>query len=289
MWALRLTATAMQVAGAALLVAGVTLLLLAPADLTRPIAVHSMQIAAAFMAGGAATRFFSRSRRPGLPNEQTALPDTQRPRIGGWLYGLAVTLVAAPVLLLVRLQPHLVEGRRVIDRLATLGIWETANANGSGLILLPLAGAFTPPALELATVMSCIGASLVLLPLLILRHPILVRVYVALTIVIATLAFVSWRGVNVALVAAGALQNAVDASSTTSEEAAQIGNGITRYTSAIRMALPPLLWAMLAYLVWLPPLLMSRRSRATFAARAEHAATSRLDVEAVTSPPPFPG
>ena len=150
-WVLRSVATALLFAGVSVLVAGVPLLgMLTGSAVARTIAGLFLQLSGVFVVAGATARYLSRPRGPLLPNERTATADADRPEVGGWLIALAIVLVALPVWLVLRLQPFLAEWVRVVDYLATSGIWEGANANGSGLVLLPLAGPLAPPLLDLA-------------------------------------------------------------------------------------------------------------------------------------------
>ena len=53
-----------------------------------------------------------------------------------WLIAPAIVLAALPVWLVLRLQPFLAEWKRAIDVLAASNIWQEANANKSGVVLV---------------------------------------------------------------------------------------------------------------------------------------------------------
>jgi len=140
MWALRSVATAMLLAGVSVLVAGVPLLGMLPeSPVARAIAGILFQLSGVFVVSGATAMYLSRPRAPWRPNERATTSDADRLGIGGWLIALAIVLVALPVWLLLRLQPFLAEWSRVVDFLAASDIWQGANANMSGVVLVPLA------------------------------------------------------------------------------------------------------------------------------------------------------
>ena len=73
-------------------------------------------------------------------------------------------------------------------------------------------------------------------------------------------------------------------------EDAQLRQGLARYTDIVDSTASVLLWTLFAYLAWLPPILLSRRARATFASRPVIVSTAASpNLEAITSPPRFPG
>src|SRR5688500_16738788 len=144
-WALRTVAKAMMFAGVSLLVAFVPVIGMASElPLASTIARFLLELSAFFIMAGATVTYLSRRRGLQFPNERVG-PDHERPEVGGWLIALAIVLVALPVYLTIRLQPFLAEWRTVGNFLGTLDIWGGGTRNGSGLVLLPLAAALTPP------------------------------------------------------------------------------------------------------------------------------------------------
>jgi hypothetical protein len=159
-WLLRLVATAMLIMGVSLLVAGVPLFgMVADTAVVRTIAGILLQLSGVFMAGGGTALYLILSPKLLLPNERTTISDAERPKPGGWLIALAIAMTVLPVWLVLRLLPFLAEWRQVIDFLATSGMWEGANSNWSGLVLLPLFAALTPPLFELAAMSGFVVAS----------------------------------------------------------------------------------------------------------------------------------
>lgn len=291
-WTIRSVALAMLFAGGAILVAGVPLIgRLGESPVVRSLAGIVLQLGGVLAAAGAAALYLSRPHGLTLPNERAA-SGGGRPAVGGWLIALAVVLVALPVWLVLRLQPFLAEWRRVIAFLATPGLWEGANANGAGLVLVPLAGALTPPLLELAAMLSFVVASPVLLMLLLSRSRRFPRLYLVCVVLLGGLVIASVRGAEGAMLAAKAVERLVDSSSGSAEETAQLKQGLDRYTSIVGSAAPALVGTLCGYLLWVPALVFSPRVRSTFAGRRGGRAATRprvIDVEAITTPPRFPG
>jgi hypothetical protein len=174
----------------------------------------------------------------------------------------------------------------VSELLAASGILQGANANMSGVVLVPLAGALTPPFFELATLVGYVGASAVLLPLLLRRSPRFPRIYVACSVLLTALVLASVRGADAALFAADALERLIMETATTVDETAQLREGLARYTGVVGSTAPVLAWTLAGYLAWIPPLILSQRARITFApdTRRSDSPTGSLDIEAITSP-----
>lgn len=292
-WAIRMVATAMLLAGVSALVAGVPLFnALAGSPVPRTIAGILLQISGVFVVAGGTAIYLSRPRGFSLPNERTATSDAERPDVGGWLIALAVVLVALPAWLVLQLRPFLAEWGRVADFLATSRIWEGANTNGSGLVLVPLAGALTPPLFELSALLAFVVASATLLMLLLSRSRRFPRLYLVCVVLLSALVIASVRSTYGAMLAAEAVQQLIKTSSATAAESAQLMEGLGRYTSIVRSTAPLLVWTLCGYLIWVPALIFSRRARTTFAnsVGGRILTPSRAaDLEAITSPPRFPG
>lgn len=291
-WLLRAVARAMFFAGMAIFVAAVPLLgMLTDAPLLQRLGSSLLQVGGALLVAGGLAGFLLRQRAR-LPNERVVASDEQRPPIGGWLTVLVFTLTAAPVWLVIRLLPFLAEWRRVIDLLVAEGMWDSANANGSGLILMPLAGALTPPFIELVTMAAFIASSAVIVPLVLSRSPRLPRFYLVCAVLLSALALASLRAASAATRAGDEFRQFVVAKSVSAEDAATMTGTLDRYTTAVVTTAPPLAWTLFVYLCWLPPLLRSPRAERTFARRPEPAAptvATPMTVAAITSPPRFPG
>ena len=291
-WLVRAAAGAMLFAGVAIFVAAVPAYgFVTDAPLLGAIGAILLQVGGALVVAGGLAKLLLRQRGH-LPNERVIVTDDQRPPVGGWLTMLVFTLTAAPVWLVIRLLPFLAEWRQVIDLLAAEGMWDSANANGSGLILIPLAGALTPPFIELVTMAAFIASSAVIVPLVLSRSPRLPRFYLVCGVLLSALAFASLRGASAAALAGDDLRQFVITTSVSKEEAATITGTLDRYTTAVVTTAPPLVWTLFVYLCWLPPLLRSPRAVQTFARRPEPAApvvATPMTVEAITSPPRFPG
>lgn len=267
-WLLRAIARAMLFGGIAMLLATIPVFGLLSSDVPRAIAGILLQVAATFLVGGIAATYLSHARATLLPNERVTTAAPQRPAGGGWLMALGVTLVAAPVWLLFRMQPFLAEWRRVIDVASAPGLWDNANQNMSGVVLMPIAAALTPPFFELATVIGFVVSSLILLPLLLSRSPRFPRVYVVCAVLLTAMAVASVRGAAAAALATDALRQLIDTTSANVQEAATLRQVLERYSIVFSSA-PALLWTLFAYMLWLPAVFSSARVAATFAQREE--------------------
>ena len=290
-WFLRAIAKAMLFGGFAMLTAAIPLLTMLSADVTRAIAGVLLQVAAVFFVGGVAATYLSHSRAALLPNERVTTAEDQRPAVGGWLMALGVALVAAPVWLLVTMRPFLAEWRRVIELASAPGLWDNANANMSGVVLMPIAAALTPPFFELATLIGFVASSLILLPLMLSRSPQFPRVYVVCAVLLTAMVLASMRGASAAALASDALRQLIDTTSANAQEAASLRQVLERYSIVFATA-PALLWTLFAYVLWVPAVPASTRVRATFAQRVAPAVSTPAqvsDVASITSPPRFPG
>ena len=236
--------------------------------------------------------YLSRAGGPRLANERVTTSDADRPEDGGLLIGLAVVLVALPASLLLLLQPFLAEWSVVARLLAGADIWQGANANMSGVILVPLAGALTPPLFELAALFAFVVASAVLLALLLSRSRRFPRIYIVCGVLLSALVIASVRGADAALLAGDAIRQLTQSSTASAEDFAQFTDVLARYTSIVGSTAPVLAWALCAYLAWVPAMFFSQTVRTTFAIGAEDrvSTSSRTaGLEAITRPPRFPG
>lgn len=293
LWVLRSVATVMLFFGVSLLVAGVPVFgMLTGSAVARTIAGLLLQLGSVFIVAGAVAIYLLRPRGLLLPNERVATPDVERPAVGGWLLALATSLVALPVWLVIRLQPFLAEWGRVVDFLATLDIWRGADANASGIVLVPLAGALTPPLFELAAMVAFVVASAALLVSLFSQSQRFPRIYLVCVVLLAALVIASVRGANAATLAGNAVEQLIEGTSPSAEESTQLREGLQRYTSIVGSTASVLMWTLCGYLIWIPAIIFSRRVRTTFAIRdAGRTLTPAraTDIETITSPPRFPG
>ena len=291
-WLLRSVARAVLFAGTSMLLAGgATFGMLSDEGVFGAIAVILLHVGAGFALTGAAAIWLSQSREPLLPNESATIANSQRPPVSGWLMVFATTLITAPLWLVFRLQPFLAEWRYVLDLLSTPGLLDNANANMSGVVLIPLAAALTPPFFELAMFVGFIVTSATLLPLLLSRSPRFPRFYLVCVVLLSGLAFASMRGADAATLASDALRQLVNTTSANAQEAATVRQALERYLIVVS-TVPPLLWTGLVYVIWIPAMFTSTRVRATFAQRPKPQVSTPAtasDVAAITTPPRFPG
>jgi Protein of unknown function (DUF2569) len=261
---LRSAATLTLFAGLSALVAGLAAFGVLSADsAAHPIVTIVFQIAVLFVIGGATTLYLSRTRRAILPNERQT-SEAAPPDIGGWLYLLAVALVALPVSMVLRLRPFLAEWQNVIALGVEAKFWEDAARGLGGVILLPIFVALTPPFLELVTMVGFILASTSLLTTFVSRSRTFPRFYVAWVVLLAVLVMASARGAAAGSIAGTVVERAVQRSSRGTEEAAEIMAFVVRYVSTVNSASSVLTWTLVGYLIWVPAMFLSRRIRTTF-------------------------
>ena len=247
LWMLRAAATLLLFAGFAILAASLATAAM-PSDwpVLRTVGSALLQMGLIFLGGGAIALYVS--ARP-------SARDVQAP----WRAAMAVTLVALPTWMLLRLRPFFGEWRRVIDALDTPGFWDGANSNFSGVILLPLFGALTPPFIELVAATAIVVASAVLIVMLFARSPRFAHAYVVTFVLLATLVIAGARGAFAARITAEAVQQLSEDPNAPSEEKRQIGEALTRYITTVGDAAGILLWTLGAYAVWLPLVIGGRR------------------------------
>ena len=281
LWVLRFVATIMLFAGVSSLVAGGFLF-----DLPTGIPVLKMivgiiiQIAGLFAIAGGVAVFLSRSRRQLLPNEQMTASGDERPVVGGWLILLALALVALPIGLVLSVQEFLAGWNELTGFLNSAGVWEGANANMSGLVLIPLAGALSPALLEWAVLAMFIIASVILLLSLFARSPGFPRAYLAWGVLLAAVVIACILSADAVTAAGQALQPFLAAENGAVDETAVARDAIGRYSAIVGSTASVMLWALCFYLIWLPAILFSRRARATFAPT-----TQSPDIESITRHP----
>ena len=283
----------MLFAGMAILIAAVPLFaFLTESPAPRAIATVLLQLGGSLLAGGIAAKVFLR-RGQLLANERVSAGD-HRPPLSSLLFACGLTFIAAPLWLVLEVRPFLAEWRQVIDLLGAPELWDNANANMSGVILIPIFGALTPPFIQLVTIAAFVSGPALLVPLLWSRSPRFPRLYLVYAVMLTTLVVASWRGTSAAALAGNAIRDEAARIQRNAEEFATMNDVLQRYDTAVFTTLPPLVWVLFAYLAWGPLILTSSMAQQTFARRPEPlpgAATvdRRSTIEAITQPPRFPG
>ena len=293
-WVLRSIVRAVLFAGIAMLPAGVPLFVLLGSDSAelRLIAVTLLQLGGVLIATGLTARYFLPPGRRSLPNEQATTAEEHRPTVGGWLMGLAFVLVAAPLVLVISLQPFLAECRRAYAFLESSVDWNAASAGMAGIALLPIFGALTPALIELMTTAAFVGTSAMLFPLLCVRSYRFPRFYVVCLVLVSGLGLTSMVAVHGVNEIAGALRQLIATTSVNARESAEFQQGLDRYTQAVGLPVLPLVITWFAYAAWLGPLLSSPRARDTFGSPVRQPVPTPAkaqDIAAITAPPRFPG
>jgi len=189
---------------------------------------------------------------------------TRRPTLasapgGVWALAFGVTLLAVPAWLVWRLQPFLAEWRVVAELVASSDLLQTANANMSGVVLVPLAFALTPPFIELVALAAAVATSIATAVLLVTRTSRLAHLYVAAVLVLTALVAGSVRGATAASMTVEAFQPWIEESKPRPQEYAEIRGIADRYMAAVTPTAAALSWAWLGYAIWIPPLILSAR------------------------------
>jgi len=245
-WALRTASMALVLAGFAFFVAGIPVFS-ATSGAARDILVVVLQIGGAWVLLGLAAVFTTRRR--------------SLARAPGGIVALAfiLTLIAIPIWLVWRLQPFLSEWRVLTDLASSSNFFETANANMSGVVLVPLFAALTPPLIQLAALAAFVVSSMVMLLLLAAKSPRVSHLFVATVLVLTALVVGSARGASAVSMAAEALQPLIEESKPRPQEYAEIRGIVDRYTAAVTPTATALGWAWLGYAIWVPPLVLVAR------------------------------
>jgi hypothetical protein len=245
-WLIRRAAAALVFAGGALCLAAIPALS-AVSGGARDVLVVVLQIGAVWVALGLSAGYAS--YRPASPS-------------GAWAIVVAAALVVGAAWLLFTVQPFLSEWRVVASLLQSSGLLRTANANMSGVVLLPIAAALTPPFIELAALAALVVCAVLMLVLALTRSPRFTTLYLASALVITALVAGSVRGAEAAEMTAGLLQPVIEQSKPRPEEDAVIRTTLDRYSAAVMPTATTLVWACMGYVMWVPPvLLLSLRRR----------------------------
>ena len=253
---LRSAATLLLFAGvSSLAAAGTAFIATSLAPELRPIAFAILAISVVLVGGGATALYLSRAK-----SHEHSAPETS-PSIGAQSLGSRRRRSwCCPAWLTLRFLPLLAEARFVVEITPWNEMFRGANANGSGLVLIPLAIAAAPPILELTALVACAATSLVMLARLMARSPQAPRVLLACVALIGTLVIASVVGARASADAATAARALIDSTSPTASERAQLIDGVDRYERAVTSGVAPLLWTLAGYAACVP-LLMSRRPR----------------------------
>src|SRR5688572_29823394 len=205
-WVLRSAAGLMLFAGVAILTAAVPLFaFLTESPVFRAIATILLQLGGALFAGGIGAKVLLR-RGQLLANERVSAGG-HRPPLSSLLFACGLTFIAAPLWLVLQVRPFLAEWRQVIDLISAPELWDNANANMSGVILIPIFGALTPPFIQLVTIAAFVSGSALLVPLLRSRSPRFPRLYLVSAVMLTTLVVASWRGTSAAAIAGTAIRD----------------------------------------------------------------------------------
>jgi hypothetical protein len=245
-WALLTASTALVFAGIAFFVAGVPVFS-AMSGAARDILVVVLQIGGAWALLGLAAIFATRRR------------SLARPPGGIVALAFIVTLVAVPAWLVWRLQSFLSEWRVLADLASSSNFFDTANANMSGVILVPLAGALAPPFIELAALAAAVATSCAAIGLTVGRSPRFGHFYIAAVLLLTALVIGSLRGARVAGMAVEAFQPLIEESRPRPEEYQQIREIVDRYTAAVAPTATTLAWAWVGYAAWIPAVVLAGR------------------------------
>jgi hypothetical protein len=245
-WALRTASSALVFAGFAFFIASIPVFS-ATSGAARDILVVVLQIGAAWVLLGLAAAYTTRRR--------------SLARAPGGILALTfiLTVIAVPIWLLWRLQPFLSEWRVLANVASSSNFFESANANMSGVILVPLFAALAPPFIELAALAVAVATSCAAIGLTVSRSPRFGHLYIAAVLLLSALVVGSLRGAAVASMAVDALQPFIEESKPRPEEYQQIRQIVDRYTAAVTPTAGTLAWAWVGYAAWIPVVVLAGR------------------------------
>ena len=262
---LRLAAIGMVCAGVAM--GGATLVLaMAPVggNTLMPWVVRvTGLIGVTLMVGGIVSLVIASKRTGLLPSEGADRVETNG-AFGGWLALLALTLLLAPIALLLGVQPLATLWADAITLLDDNDVWQgiTRAPQFSGLVALPIAVLLSLPALEALTVFGFIAAALMLLFLMAIRSVRFPRAYLLSIVLLGALVAVSATGARLATrakpFAERLLQTARPA------EQALVLPYVNRYEAVARSTEQVLELALVVLMAWLPAIVFSGRASSTF-------------------------
>ena len=242
-WLIRRAASLLVFAGGALFVAGIPAMS-AVSGGARDVLVVILEIAATWIVLGLTAVYVSRQ------------PSTHP---GAWRFALALVLALVAAWLVFMAMPFLSEWRTLILFARSSDMLVTANANMSGVLLVPLAAALAPPFIELAAVAAVVASAFLMLVLAVTRSPRFAPLYVATALVIAALVTGSVLGARAARVTAELLQPFIEESKPRPEEYELIRGVFERYTAGVMPTATKLVWAGVGYAVWAPLVLLASR------------------------------
>ena len=222
-------------------------------------------IAVAFLLSGLIARVLLASRSPLLPNERAERDESMV--VGGWLLVLLMTLLLLPFTTFYELAPLRALWKDVFALAQENHFFENVwkNSQMSGLVLMPIFAACAVPMLEVLSALSFLGGSLLLLPLLLARSARLPRAYLACTLLQGSLVFASIYGTAITHdVVEWVADGAGSSASMRTAEMVEILDAVERYNSVLAASSKSLAWTLLGYAIWIVPLVVSARARATF-------------------------
>jgi len=177
---------------------------------------------------------------------------------------MAIALAGLPVWMLFNIRDFLSEWRGIIEIGRKSTMWKDSASSAAGLVLIPIFAALTPPFLELLAVSGFVAASITSLVLLTSRTRTFPRYYAVWMLLLTGLVVVSLRGAAGSTLAAQIVERAVERSTRDTAEAAPILEFVRRYLSVVTTTATVLVWTLCGYLLWLPFVVFSGRTRSTY-------------------------
>lgn len=194
-----------------------------------------------------------------------ARPHTSsRPTTGIWLALLSATLIGLPVLLVVQLGPLTQFWQDVVALGSRLDVWQGANSNAAGLVLVPAAAVLLVPAIQALTGLGLMTAcALLLLPLAIAKSAHIVRVLAVAAVLLGGAISAGAFGVNATAQLGPTVERLIRETPDRGGEQAQARALVERYQAVTRTSALTLLWSWAALFAWLPVLTLTTRVGST--------------------------
>jgi hypothetical protein len=264
---LRLEAICITTAAVALIMASFALWA-TDAKALRIVSGDVFRLAVVFALAGSVTFYLDHTRtrwlRDGPLSEASAGSS-----FSGWLILFPLTLVSVPLLMLTRLRPLAEFWRDVLALADQIGPWQDLlrNSSASGLVLMPIIAALAVPAIEVLAAAAYVLDSTLLVALLLLRSTRVPRALLLCVLLQSSLVLASVVGAAVIERLTPSLEQLIrETPDPAGVEQARATDALQRYGVVTRGASDTLTWPCLAMAFWTPLILLTARSRVTFAA-----------------------
>ncbi len=234
----------------------------------EPLRAFTSKLGITFLPVGLAVLFLLYFRSRFLP-ELLDGHESESETISGWTSFLAFSLVGLPLVALALAAPLLSLWRDAFALMDTLGVWKMLNGGDFGgvLVLAVVGTALLVPVFELLTIVSFLVASFVPLLLLYSRRRDFPAVFVACVLIQLALVAGSFYAIDLManVTPAAEKELAEQASTGHDQESVIMVAWVRRHDEVVGPTALYFAGLFLGYLVWVPPVVLSKGARAAFA------------------------